>query len=244
LFVELTFVMKARAISGVATASLLVLGLAYAQEQPPSEAETPYDAPSPSSSAPTASPTAAPTTAPKTAPTAVSLPPYVGPGPVKPESFGPKAMPQPTTPDRPREEERDGGPDGKLIGGIIAAVVGVGAVITFGVAQGQIAYLQDDPAYEKYRRGLSPALSACDEAKAGRVVDVGGAAQPAEVVDLCKTAHTYELVSYTMLPTGIVMLGLGGYLIFTSDTARGRASLEIAPRVGWSTGGVDLVVSY
>lgn len=240
--------MNARAIFGplgIAAASLLVLGLAYAQQQPPkptAEPDTPYDPPAPSASAP---PTGSASTAPPVKPPPADSPtPYVGPGLVKPESFGPKAMPQPASPERPRDEPRSHGPDGKLIGGIIAAVVGAGALVTFGVAQGQIAYLEDDPGFEKYRRGLSPSQSACDEAETGRVVNVGGAAAPADVVDLCKTAHTYELVSYAMLPTGIVMLGLGGFLVFTSDTARGRARLEIAPRVGWNTGGVDLVVSY
>ena len=148
-------------------------------------------------------------------------------------------MPQPASPDRPHTP-RSRGPDGALIGGIIAAVVGTGAVVTFAVAQWQVAYLQDDPGFEKYRRGLAPSQAACDEAETGRVVNVGGASAPAEVADLCKTANTYELVSYAMLPTGIVMLGLGGYLIFTSDTARGRARLEIAPRVA----GADFVVSF
>ena len=232
--------MNARATSrplGIAAASLLVVGLVYAQQPPdPSssaEPETPYgDTPAPSASASAQPPT--------TAPSVESPRPYVGPGLVKPEAFGAKPMPQPASPDRPSKKARGHGPDGKLIGGIIAGVVGVGALVTFGVAQGQIAYLQDDPAFEKYRRGLAPSLSACDEAKAGRVVNVGGAAAPADVVDLCKTANTYELVSYAMLPTGIVMLGLGGYLVFTSDTARGRATLEIAPRVA----GADVVVSF
>jgi hypothetical protein len=162
-----------------------------------------------------------------------------------PQPFPPGAVAPPAGFDQAPPPKKKTGPDGKLIGGIITAVVGAGALVTFGVAQGQIASLQDDPGFDAYRRGFTASHSACDEAAAGRNAGVKGASDPATVDDLCSEAKAYEIVSYVMLPAGVALLGVGGYLIFTSDTVRRTtASIEIVPRAGLTSAGADLVVRY
>jgi len=120
----------------------------------------------------------------------------------------------------------DDGPDWMFIGGIASAVVGVGNFVLLGVAVGEVSSLQDDPGFTAYRAGLTASQSACDEAEAGTSVNVAGAASPEQVAVICSDADGYQSLQIASGILGGAMLGLGGYLIITSDTVSSPASDE------------------
>ncbi|MBW2455790.1 MAG: hypothetical protein JRI68_14835 [Deltaproteobacteria bacterium] len=135
------------------------------------------------------------------------------------------------------------GADWRLIGGLTSAGLGAGMFVVMGVSLARISSIQDEPAFEKYRSGFTPDQSACEQAAADQEAPIGGAATARAADDLCTEANTLEIVSYVSIGAGAALLGLGGYLIFSSDTVTGdSATLRIDPRVGPGHG--SLQVSY
>ncbi len=118
-------------------------------------------------------------------------------------------------------------------------------LVLMGVSIARIAAIQDEPAFETYRSGFTPDQSACEQAAAGKEVNIGGAATADSANMLCNEADTFEILTYVSIGAGATLLGLGGYLIFTSDTVSGdTAELRIEPRVGPRHGSLQLSLRY
>ncbi len=229
--------------------------------------DTPYDLPSDDSAAPptTAPPgTAPPPPAPLTATPVLAAPfsstptpPGTTAAPPRFPSAAPGASPYPQPqpfgawppgavrfgqdqPGQPR-----GGTDYQLIGGIVSATLGAGMFVLMGVSIARIAAIESEPAFEKYRSGFTADQSVCEQAAAGREVNIGGAATADSAAMLCSQADTFEILTYVSIGAGAALLGLGGYLIFSSETVSGdTAELRIEPRLGPGHGTLQLSLRF
>ncbi len=128
--------------------------------------------------------------------------------------------------------------DVQLYGGIVVSGVAAALFVVAGMAVSRISALEDDPGFVAYRAGFTPDRDVCSEALAGARVD--GAASPERVVALCDEASRWEITNYVAVPGGVALLGMGLYLILTSDTASVPPPVAVAPQLGPSLAGLTV----
>jgi hypothetical protein len=126
--------------------------------------------------------------------------------------------------------------DTMLYGGLATSGVGAALLVVAGMSVSRVRQLQDDEGFAAYRAGLTPDKDACAQAESGVVIE--GAMAPADVVSLCDEASAWEITGYATAPTGLVLLGVGLYLILTSDTVQEEASIQVTPAVAADGGSV------
>jgi hypothetical protein len=119
--------------------------------------------------------------------------------------------------------------DTMLWTGLGTSGVGAALLVVAGTSVSRVRQLQDDEGFAAYRAGFTSDKDACEQAEAGVVVD--GAMSPGDAADLCGEASSWEIAGYVTAPSGLVLVGLGLYLILTSDTVDEEAAIQVAPSV-------------
>jgi hypothetical protein len=176
-------------------------------------------------------------------PPPVAVPPPAPPG--APPGLPPPAPLEPTS----RHGAEEGGVDEQLVAGIVTAVLGAGFLAVFGVSYSKVQSLNDDPSFAAYRAGFPANQNVCDAAATGRVSAVNGAATPEQADDICGEAKTFEILEFVSLPLGTGLVGLGAFLIFSSETVMGEdeeeeEAVRFVPSFGPGGGFASVVGSF
>jgi|RhiMetdeSRZDD1v2_1073273.scaffolds.fasta_scaffold1154772_2 hypothetical protein len=138
----------------------------------------------------------------------------------------------------------DQGVDGRLIGGIAAAVVAAGAAAVATYAAIRVNHLNGDDAYQSYRSNVPIDENACDRADSG-VEYPAPAAPSADVVDLCDEGRALTIVQAVLIPVALLSGGTAAYLLATSPTVIGdESAVHVTPHVGHQSVGLDLSVAF
>lgn len=133
------------------------------------------------------------------------------------------------------------------------AALGMGVVLIGGGIYSlvRIRQIDSDQGFDRYRQGFHHDQDICDEARAGAVSAVPGAATPDEMRRLCSQASTFQVLQYVFLGLGAVSTGAGIYLLARNPSPRATAAVtapvaavrprwSLTPRVGSSAAGLQL----
>lgn len=138
----------------------------------------------------------------------------------------------------------DQGVDGRLIGGIAAVVVAAGAAAVATYAAIRVNQLNGDDGYQSYRSNVPIDENACDRARDGMEFPAP-AAPSADVVDVCDEGRALTIVQAVLIPVALLSGGAAAYLLATSPTVVGEESaVQLTPRVGYRSAGLDLSVTF
>ncbi len=131
----------------------------------------------------------------------------------------------------------------KLLG---YAGIGVGGALIVGgfYSMLKVSSIQNDEAFDAYRRGFPAGVDVCDSADSGKLSEVPSAASPAEASDQCSSARTFGTLQWVFFPVGLVAAGAGTYLLVTDDPKKEQARLVVVPSVGPRGGRLDLAVTF
>lgn len=112
----------------------------------------------------------------------------------------------------------------------------------------QVTEVNDDPGFVKYKASVAGPGDVCDAAKQGQTSEIGGAATPGEVVDMCDRASTYEVMQFVFYGLGLVSVGTGIYLLATDpgDAPKSKnAGFNVMPRTfGRNSAGIGASFSF
>ncbi len=115
------------------------------------------------------------------------------------------------------------------------SVLGLGAVAT--ITGGVFWYLSstgdNNRTYQDYRAQVPKGSDPCDAARADNRADI---------LDICRKNQGNRVVAWVLMPTGLVLMGLGAYLLITAPPREGKSQARVTPLVGFGPGGGKLDV--
>ncbi|MBI4950589.1 MAG: hypothetical protein HY908_01010 [Myxococcales bacterium] len=138
--------------------------------------------------------------------------------------------------------------DGRMIGGFVSIGLGVAAGAVGLWAALDVNSIRNDPDFDAYRAIFPPNLNACDQAKDGVKSPGLGAIDPERIADMCDRAGSREIIQAVTFPVAAVAIGVGAYLLGTSNLAGGdsesTARVTLVPLLGPDTQALALVGTY
>lgn len=131
--------------------------------------------------------------------------------------------------------------------------VGVGGALVLGGLYSvlKVSSIQNDSGYDNYRKGFHSGQDVCDEAAAGHLSAVPGAASPTDVQDMCNQGKTFKTLQFVFFGAGAVALGAGVYFLVTADKDAPPATasvkpgrVQVLPAFGPGVAAVDMNVAF